>query len=991
MTQISGSAFTAPICFARGRNGDVYGVSGQERGFRWDTVTAQVEQLGITAPSAAPTVTASTANAKYYLAGIDVTDGGFGYEVEPIVKIGGGGSVTISFTAAYSTGTFTSSAHGMANGTAVTLTAITGGAGLTVHATYYVIDTATNTFKLSLTKGGTAVNFTSDVSAGTLRKPVGNPGVAKANLIDGRVASVTLQEYGWGYTTAPTVTCSPPSKTSNKGAGARVEPIVSGYIEEIVPTDPGQDYTEPPDVTVGESSFRDVTSISNGTPAVISHTLGEYIKEGDEIEFISAGTLPTGLSASTSYYAVNVDFGVSCLALECPPPNGSGTFNVATTRGGAPIGTTGAGSGVHAVRKVAPTPVVCYLDSAAKCTAFLPPSGGEGFTSEPTVTVSGGDGTSAEARAKMRYRVVGVRVTSTGSGYAGRPRIVFTGGDGGGAVAEAVANEEGAVVGARLIHGGNYKSPPTAEVVADWGEEPRIASLSPVMRPALRGKYWCAIRYVDNTTEANRGPIPSSISELAELELADNNGSISWGIPTGGIETRVEKIELWRTTADQALVLYKVGDVSKATAVAGAVGGVYTYSDTMSDAELADPTRAGFDALPITLPNGQPNARRFNPPPQNKKVIAIFQDRAWYAVDVPGRTWTGGTDAAAAEPNSIYFSEADEPESVPETNEIIIQENVKGQDRVTALMPFGGGMVVFQERHCYRLTFVSQPLIDSNVNLIGQRGCLNQRCWDTYDNVAYVVDSMGMYVLDGANAVPLSDPVETYWSDNIIHFGSSKWFFVRVDPVTRIVRFFHSVSAGQPDRALCFHPLTKSWWLETYAQTFAAMECMTTGGRQNLIAGGQTGSFYKFDSGSQDISSAGASASIACSIRTGNMAFADEKGSRSIRLLYKPTTADCNLSLGLHYNNSATARAAAVRTDRGTGFTTDGGANATLNLKLTRSALGDATGYAVCSYAGRIDDRSAGTDRHLAVSLSLTRPSGETSILYGAAVEGVTQ
>lgn len=989
MTQISSSAFTAPICFARGRNGDVYGVTGQERGFRWDTVTAQVEQLGMTAPTAAPTVTASTANAKYYLAGIDVVDGGYGYELEPTIRIGGGGSTTLSFTAVASTGVFTANAHGMSNGTAVTLTAITGGAGLSVHLTYYVIDTATNTFKLSKSSGGSAVVFTSDVSAGTLRKPVGNPGVAKANLLDGRVASVTLQEYGWGYSVAPTVTCAPPSKASNKGTGARVEVVVDGYIEEIYPTNPGQDYTDPPDASVGESSYRTLISISNSSPATLTHNHGLYLQVGDEVEFSTTGTLPAGLSTSSSYFVVDVEELMVTQVVGADQPTFS--VKVSATRGGTPINTTTAGSGEHSVRKKKPAPTICYLDQTQAASGFMLADPSGGYTSEPTVTVSGGDGTGAAARARMRYRVVGVRVLATGSGYYGRPRIVFTGGDGGGAVAEAIMNTDGGIIGVRLLHGGSYRTPPKAELVPDWKEEPRTASLTPVMRPAIQGKYWCALRYVDDTTEANRGPIPSSISTLAELELAGNNGSISWGIPTSGLEDRVHKIELWRTTADQALVLYKAGEVTKATAVAGAVSNVYTYVDAMSDAELADPTRAGFDALPITLPNGQPNARRFNPPPQNKKVVAIFQDRAWYAVDVPGRTWTGGTDATAAEPNSLYFSEADEPESVPETNEIVIQENVKGQDRVTALMPFGGGMVVFQERHCYRLTFVSQPLIDANVNLIGQRGCLNQRCWDTYDNVAYVVDSMGMYMLDGANAVPLSDPVETFWSDNIIHFASSKWFFVRVDPVTRIVRFFHSVSAGQPDRALCFHPLTKAWWVETYAQTFAAMECMTTGGRQSLIAGGQTGALYKFDTGPQDINSSGANAGVACSIRTGNMALVDEKGSRSIRTLYRPTTADCNLSLALHYNNSATPRNAAVRTDRGTGFTTDGGAAATLNLKLTRSALGDATGYAVCSYAGRLDDRSAGTDRHLAIALSLTRPSAESAILYGAALEGVTQ
>lgn len=627
---------------------------------------------------------------------------------------------------------------------------------------------------------------------------------------------------------------------------------------------------------------------------------------------------------------------------------------------------------------------------------------GKGYTTPPSVTVSNPDGDSGGSGATLavttesfsdvgiggssatRYRVTSVSVTAGGSGYKGSPRVVFSGsalGLGGGTFATAeVVN--GAISSVSLKYGGAWVSPPTASIVPDSAYSSRKASAEAKSQPAILGKYWCAIRYIDDTTEAKGGPIPSSISELDDIEVGTAAAGLTWNWSNAGMEARVSKIELWRTTADQALVLYKVAEVAN---------NVTTYADTLSDTELADPSRTGFAALPITLPNGQVNARRFEPPPQNKRVVAIFQDRAWYGVDVPGKKYDGTSDSTVGEPNALYFSEADEPESVPETNQIIIQENVKGQDRITALMPFGGGMVVFQERHCYRLSFVSQPLLDANITLIGQRGCLNQRCWDVYDNVAYVVDSMGMYVLDGSQTVPISDPVETFWADNIIHWASSKWFFVRVDPTTRIARFFFAVSAGFPDRALCFHPVTKSWWLETYAQTFAAAECVSSGGRQTLLVGGQAGALLKFDTGGSDLDAAGSSAAIACQMRTGNMSLAPQQNDRTIRVLYDPTTADCNLSLGLHYNNSATPRQAAVATDRGGGFTTQGGGAATLNLKLARSALGDATGYALCHYAGRVDDRSAGTDRHLSVALSLNRPSSETATLYGIAVGGVAQ
>jgi len=56
------------------------------------------------------------------------------------------------------------------------------------------------------------------------------------------------------------------------------------------------------------------------------------VEEGDQIEVASSTALPTGLSASTRYFAVNVT------------PN---SFSLATRPGGAAIDITSAGSGTH--------------------------------------------------------------------------------------------------------------------------------------------------------------------------------------------------------------------------------------------------------------------------------------------------------------------------------------------------------------------------------------------------------------------------------------------------------------------------------------------------------------------------------------------------------------------------------------------------------------------------------------------------------------------
>lgn len=66
----------------------------------------------------------------------------------------------------------TSAAHGFVSGDAVKFTALTGGAGLVVGTTYYVVATslASTTFRVAASRGGTAINFTTDITAGNAVK-----------------------------------------------------------------------------------------------------------------------------------------------------------------------------------------------------------------------------------------------------------------------------------------------------------------------------------------------------------------------------------------------------------------------------------------------------------------------------------------------------------------------------------------------------------------------------------------------------------------------------------------------------------------------------------------------------------------------------------------------------------------------------------------------------------------------------------------------------
>jgi hypothetical protein len=82
-----------------------------------------------------------------------------------------GDAVTLATSAAADDIIDTATAHGFVVGDAVVFTALTGGTGLTVGQVYYVIATslAAQTFRVALTVGGAGINFSADITAGTVR------------------------------------------------------------------------------------------------------------------------------------------------------------------------------------------------------------------------------------------------------------------------------------------------------------------------------------------------------------------------------------------------------------------------------------------------------------------------------------------------------------------------------------------------------------------------------------------------------------------------------------------------------------------------------------------------------------------------------------------------------------------------------------------------------------------------------------------------------
>jgi hypothetical protein len=577
---------------------------------------------------------------------------------------------------------------------------------------------------------------------------------------------------------------------------------------------------------------------------------------------------------------------------------------------------------------------------------------GQSALTEITAAITGGGGAGAQLEVSHLYSVASVTVTDGGSDHATPPLITFRADEGGGAVATASVTG-GTVDAVTVLSGGLYASEPEA-IVADTA----AAAVAEVDYPA-RGQYLCCHRYVDDTTDPDA---PSNISELVEIDATEGVTAFAWQWDAPA-DARVTHTELWRTTADQGVVLYRVARIAVGTT---------TYTESLSDEQLTDPDRDGYALMPITLPNGQLNARRFGVLPSEYSVGVIFQDRAWFAADSTG-----------AKPNSLLFSEVNEPESVPAENELIIQENAGVQDSIVALIPLASQLLVVQTEHLYSLRYVAQPVIDASINLAVFRGILTRKCWATMGGVAFIVDSFGMYAFDGSSESPLSAAVDNYWRDGIIDFSQSAKFHVSANLADRVVRFFYCRSTDStPVRALCYCVGTQAWWEEEYPEAITETTHATVGSRRTVVymAGGTP---KTLEPGVGDGGSA-----ISWQYRSGNLPLTAEPN-RAVGVLYTPTTGACDLKLRLHYNGSTSPRQNAVASDRGSGFTTaTGSTEAVLDMDSSRSGLGSAVGYAEAHYAGRMDPRSSGGDRHVAVAMAGTQ--GPTPVvIHGVTVSGV--
>ena len=485
----------------------------------------------------------------------------------------------------------------------------------------------------------------------------------------------------------------------------------------------------------------------------------------------------------------------------------------------------------------------------------------------------------------------------------------------------------------------------------------------------IQGIYKIAVQYLDDEG------VGSDFSDLGTVEVTTRaHSQIDYTSIPKPTDIRVTRKVLWRTTDGQTITYYQ--DTETATTSATVATGTKTDAQLIASTAMRYVTAAGF-----------PNALRFGVPPSHMAVVAHWKNRTWWGV--PGEfsegtatsiatettingsntQWEGlagsyfymGNEQAlidsvvnattmvlasafvasgtgtykiipgSTEWDSVYFSEDGEPESVPASNKIATYAD---GDRMSGLMPLYGEMFLLKQTHIYRLTTCSDPRLDTQISLVAERGCVNQRCWTRTEGMAFLMDRNGAYIFNGNSTQAVSGPVQNYWRDTI-NWSASKWFSVVHDKKRESVMFIVALdSDSKPQHALVFSYRLQQWHLEDYngSNVGAACEALIDS-KPRVVAGVDTVSCL-MDQGTTD-----EGAAIAYDVRFGRWRLPETENDqeRGVGVRYEPTSAAHSAYVSHYYDGSGTAVVAQHPWKDNQGVAVAAGASAA-TLDMTQSA-----------------------------------------------------
>ena len=711
--------------------------------------------------------------------------------------------------------------------------------------------------------------------------PTVAPGITKSATVKYYVARIDIEDNGSGYNRPPVVGISH-NGTAPTAAATAISRIRDGSLRSIDVTQYGKGYDQTPSITLTDagavgSGLAFTTTLQSGTPTgtpASGIVYWEVESQPPESALELYNNQQAFLCGSGSALSEVTEDGFRCWVADATGGSGSGAkvriemlgLKTPASPGGPPcceqaqvanvtsssgVGVQAFGTGYSPTDEV--TAIVTFTRTSTggvpDCTSseLICPLIVKGYGREHKKTPKTLKELSDASKFKSRP-ISSYSISNGGSMYLRAPTVRMLPYSGsakdGGTEVETAVSSAGVVTAIDpdgKLRDERFLWPPTqGDLMTNAGG----AKATAVVRAHLRGKYLCYYRYVnDSVPAAEGGPLYSSLSPVTEIDCGDGASHITWTYTASA----GRNVELWRTTSNQATTLFRVAKFGGADAFG-------SLTDDLTDWELIDPDRTGFLAMPILLPNGELNANRFGVPPDDLAVGVMFQDRLWMGVDTSGTM-----------PNTLRFSEADEPESMPDVNEVVLQTNLRDTDYVTALIPYAGALVVAQSRHCHRLTYVAQPLADLGVYMLAYRGCYNQRCWDIYDGKIYAMDDQGIYSLDSqGNVEDLSLGIFDYWVTKI-DSSLRKWFYVRADKRLGVLRVGVAVkgdgSTKFPTRQLIYSFDFKTWWEEKYpAEMTSASEVRTADGEVRLVFGTSGGNLRQLNTGLTDLAESSISA-----------------------------------------------------------------------------------------------------------------------------------
>jgi hypothetical protein len=492
------------------------------------------------------------------------------------------------------------------------------------------------------------------------------------------------------------------------------------------------------------------------------------------------------------------------------------------------------------------------------------------------------------------------------------------------------------------------------------------------------GTYSLGYRFLD------ADGIASCLSPLAAVTAGAGEG-FSWtAIPQptdadSGGNLRCTQIQLYRSLVDLPAVLYLVATLP--------VGTLAWQENAVTDEQLMLQA-----ALPILYSNGGLCARRQVPPPTDMPALCQFQDRMFFL-------GYDGTDTARR--NLLVYSEPDEPESVPDSqNALIIRDDTDDPDEVVGAVSRGPIMLLMKQRHAYQFSFVLDPRFDGNLVLACGRGAVNARCYAVYVDTVYALDERGPWRMGGSGAEDLSGPIRDYFRDQVIDWTWSDLFFVSIDPHQMVVRFHVALLSDTEGNApsgyeglltaLCFSIDQQAWWVENYAGTVTCTGHFTTDGRLRTLLGGPYGVFLT-DEGvldQQQLGNSGIEQAVTWSYLSGMMQLQETQVGDlelDVRVGFEPTNGAETFTIRIYvgYEADPATLLAAARTwypySQGPISMKADSPDITVNMQRQRTPLAQEAGWARVPLKLRADPKVL-SNRWIAVEMTGTPKAEEHAI-----------